>query len=82
MKLKVVFDKGCLMIQCVNPYVTEVQYENGKIVSTKSNREEHGLGLKNIEAIAEKFNGCVEIRHENSTFVLNLLLYLTFDYKK
>ena len=82
LKLKVVFDKGCLMIQCVNPYVTEVQYENGKIVSTKSNREEHGLGLKNIEAIAEKFNGCVEIRHENSTFVLNLLLYLTFDYKK
>ena len=82
LKLKVVFDKGRLMIRCVNPYVTEVQYENGKIVSTKGSRKEHGYGLKNIEAIAEKFNGCVDICHENHIFTVNILLYLTFDYQK
>ncbi|MBP3617207.1 MAG: GHKL domain-containing protein [Lachnospiraceae bacterium] len=82
LKLKVVFDKERLMIHCANPYATEVQYENGKIVSTKTNRKEHGFGLKNIEAVAKKYNGCMNVNHNNGVFTVDALLYLTVDCKK
>lgn len=82
LKLKVVFDKGRLMIQCANPYVTEVQYENGKIISTKKDQNEHGFGLKNIETVVEKFNGCVDVCHTDGVFVVDILLYFPVDYKK
>ena len=82
LKLKVVFDKGRLMIQCANPYVTEVRYEEGEIISTKTDRKEHGFGLKNIEAVAEKYNGCVNVNHKDGVFSVDVLLYLTVDCKK
>ncbi|MBR2407807.1 MAG: GHKL domain-containing protein [Lachnospiraceae bacterium] len=82
LKLKVMFDKGRLMIHCANPYVTEVRYENGEIISTKSDRKEHGFGLKNIEAVAEKYNGCMNVNHNDGVFTVDVLLYLTFDCKK
>ncbi len=75
LKLKVVFDKGRLMIRCANPYVTEVKYENGKIVSVKANREEHGYGLKNIEKVAEKYNGYMNVDHSEGIFIVDVLLY-------
>ena len=82
LKLKVVFDKERLMIHCANPYVAEVRYENGKIVSTKTDRKEHGFGLKSIEAVAEKYNGCMNVNHNDGVFAVDVLLYLTDDCKK
>lgn len=82
LKLKVVFDKERLMIHCVNPYVTEVRYEEGEIISMKTNRKEHGFGLKNIEAVAEKYNGCMNLNHNDGVFAVDVLLYLTVDCKK
>lgn len=82
LKLKVVFDKERLIIHCANPYATEVRYENGKIVSTKTDRREHGFGLKNVEAVAKKYNGCMNVNHNDGVFVVDVLLYLTNDCKK
>ena len=82
LKLKVVFDKERLMIHCANPYVTEVRYEEGEIISTKTDRKEHGFGLKNIEVVAEKYNGCMNVNHNDGVFAVDVLLYLTDDCKK
>ena len=81
LKLKVVFDKERLMIHCANPYVTEVQYENGKIISTKADRKVHGFGLKNAEAVAEKYSGYMNVNHNDGVFAVDVLLYLTVDCK-
>ena len=82
LNLKVIYEKGYLMIHCENPYVTEVRYENGRIVSSKKNQSEHGIGLKSIESVAEKYDGCVEINHENFIFSIDLLMYIPVHYKK
>ncbi len=82
LKLKVVFDKGRLMIHCANPYVTEVLYEEGEIISTKTDRKEHGFGLRNIEAVVKKYNGCMNVNHNDGVFTVDALLYLTVDCKK
>lgn len=82
LKLKVTYTKGCLIIQCENPYETELQYKNGKLISSKSDKNEHGFGLKNIEATAQKYNGNMNISHENSVFVIKVALFLPIHCKK
>lgn len=80
LKLKVVYDRGCVVIQCMNPYVEEIQYINKQIVSSKPDKKEHGYGLKNIQSVVEKYNGCMEINHANGVFQVDILLYVTDFY--
>lgn len=44
------------------------------IVSTKTDKENHGFGLKSIRAAAEKYGGTVDFGQENHWFVLKILI--------
>ena len=72
------YNRERLFIQVSNPYLTKVQYENGEIITAKDDKQNHGFGLKNIEKAVEKYNGFMEINHENMTFTVDILLYLSF----
>ena len=74
---KIMYNRERLFIQVSNPYLTKVQYENGEIITAKDDRQNHGFGLKNIEKAVEKYNGFMEINHENMTFTVDILLYLS-----
>jgi sensor histidine kinase YesM len=50
-----------------------VQYKNDEIVSAKG--EGHGYGLRNIRRSVDKYNGFMEIGHENGLFSVVLFLY-------
>lgn len=76
--LKIMYSRERLFIQVSNPYLTKVQYENGEIITAKDDKQNHGFGLKNIEKAVEKYNGFMEINHENMTFTVDILLYLSF----
>ena len=62
-----------LCIYCENPYAT-IQKENGTLTTLKSDYKNHGLGIKQIRRIAAKYNGTVDIRTENQTFSISVLL--------
>ncbi len=76
LSVKVVYSQGRLIIQMINPYLTEVEYLNGELVSTQNDKHNHGFGIKNIETVVEKYDGYMEINHENSVFRVDILLYL------
>lgn len=76
MFIKVVYSQGRLIIQITNPYKSEIEYQNGEIVSSKSNRHHHGFGLKNVENAVEKYDGFMEINPDNYLFKVDILLYL------
>lgn len=44
--IKVVYDRGRVIISVKNTYAIPVKYVNGEIVSTKEDSENHGYGLK------------------------------------
>lgn len=55
---------------------------NGKLnrrgkffLSSKADYKEHGLGLANIDRTVKKYNGILEIEHENTNFHLSAVLY-------
>ena len=49
--IKVVYDRGRVIISVKNTYAIPVKYVNGEIVSTKEDSENHGYGLKNIKTM-------------------------------
>ncbi|MDO4648778.1 MAG: ATP-binding protein [Eubacteriales bacterium] len=65
-----------IVLQVENSYVKEIQSENGRILTTKQDKQNHGIGINSIRSVAEKYHGTVSIKAENQTFLLNVLLPL------
>lgn len=74
--LKMKYDKGRLMIQADNPYVGEINEENGKILTTDDDKENHGMGLQNVKKVIQKYNGIMNIDYSSNIFSVSLLMYL------
>ena len=54
---------------------TLVRGEKGLPQTTKSDRINHGFGLKSIQYICEKYDGSLEIGTEDNTFRLQIILF-------
>ena len=46
---------------------------DGMLITTKKDKINHGIGLKSIRSIAEKYNGSLSVQWKNKIFVLNIL---------
>ena len=57
-----------------NPIHKELKYENGKLVTTKEDKELHGHGLDNVKTVIKKYNGHMEVKVEDGNFVVELIL--------
>lgn len=77
--LHIDYDRNVLHIHIANPYSGGVKFFNGKYLTTKKDRENHGIGLASIGKIVEKYNGVMEIEHENHRFVVEIILYVKSD---
>ncbi len=64
-------------IQVVNPYRGPT-YLPGILPSSSKNPDYHGFGLKSIQYLAKKYNGCMEISTADSQFTLHITLPTPF----
>lgn len=64
------FTQNALLINMKNPYQGTFSKE-----TRKSNSSLHGLGLKNIEKVANKYNGIINYTSENNIFSIDIILY-------
>jgi len=74
--LKIKYDKGRLMIETDNPYTGEIKKENGKILTTNEDKENHGIGLENVKKTIQKYNGIMNIDNSGNIFSITLLMYM------
>lgn len=75
LKLKFVKEDGMIKIGVRNTFNNPILYENGEIKSTKLVKtEEHGVGIKNIIEIIEKYNGSYVIKDENQEFYFSIII--------
>lgn len=70
--LKVTRQMDMICIFCENPY-KELKKENGKIVSHKGDSVNHGFGIRQMERIATKHGGTLEIDTKDQIFAVSIL---------
>ncbi len=62
---------------CVqNKYEDKIRKDSlGKILTRKLDNINHGIGIKSMETVVEKYNGIMDINTCNNNFELSILLY-------
>ena len=70
------YDKGILYIKVGNSYDGQVKKEGKRYLTRKADASVHGIGLRNVYEIAEKYEGTVETKPEENMFIVNIALYV------
>ena len=67
--------QGSLSIQVANPYKDNLKIYNGRYQTTKKNKEEHGIGLTNVQKIADRYRGILKINTQDKVFCVDVILF-------
>ena len=71
-----------LLIQMKNSYCGALVRCGDQYLSTKEEdcmeEQLHGLGMKNVKRIVEKYNGSMEVCDEGQLFEVRILMYVPF----
>lgn len=71
------YAKGCMTITVINDFEGNLSYDlNVRLKTRKKQPHEHGLGLRNVERIVEKYNGTMDLKIECQMFTAFILLYI------
>ena len=73
--------KGNVFIQIDNTFDGQVLYANSKAeaeknLATRKKGENHGYGLRNVRNAVAKYNGHIDISHDDKMFCVGVLLYM------
>ena len=63
-----------LLLRFENYYEGNLEYQEGKLVTTKKEKEYHGYGLKSIRYTVNKYDGAVSIDTKENWFDLKILI--------
>ena len=79
-KIDIEYNKESLFIQVENTFDGVVKYAEKTVlekkrITTRKRTNDHGHGLKNIKRSIEKYNGHIDITHEDKIFSVTILLY-------
>ena len=66
--------KQFLILRFENYYEDVLLYQEGKLVTTKKDKENHGYGLKSIRYTVNKYDGAVSIDTNENWFELKILI--------
>ena len=74
--LSMELDRKVLYINIKNSYDQVVRIKDNKLMTRKSDKISHGIGLENIRFIVNKYNGQLDINYDENVFEVDILLYL------
>ena len=66
--------KNFLLLRFENYYEGNLEYQEGKLVTTKKEKEYHGYGLKSTRYTVNKYDGAVSIDTKENWFDLKILI--------
>jgi len=75
------YNKNTLIIEVCNTFDGIVKYSDvtdgvGKAIITRKSGDYHGYGLRNISRSVERYNGHIEINHDENIFSVGIMLYV------
>lgn len=64
-----------IYIKECNPISNNIRFDDkGNPISTKKDKENHGIGSKNIKSVVEKYNGIMEYTICNGNFIIEIVI--------
>ena len=75
LKIEIELDRTVLFISISNSYNGKVNKKNDVFLTTKKDIQNHGLGLRSVQDILEKYNGQIDFDYDEQIFEVNILLY-------
>ena len=63
-----------LVIHIINPVGEQLTFEDGLPVTTKSNKNFHGFGMRSMQYIVKKYDGFLTASQEDGCFSLKILI--------
>ena len=73
---------GFLTLSETNPVAEKIPIRNNRIKTTKSDTQNHGIGLKNVAAAAKKHNGTMLLRCSDTEFTIDVTMRLDEPHDK
>ena len=64
-QFKMVMEKENLILSVKNPVQSVPEIHKGKVLSSKKNRKDHGIGLTNVESVVRRNHGISSIKFED-----------------
>lgn len=71
-----VLKDNCLTLSFVNPVTKKVLIKNGRIKTTKADRQNHGFGLDNIRSALKKYDGFLDVSCDDKQFTLDVTVFV------
>lgn len=69
--------QGFLRLQIENSYNGKTEQDHGRLLTTKTDKGLHGIGLENVRKIVEKYDGKMEVYPGENRFCVMLILYMS-----
>ena len=79
LSLQITADKGILFIRVSNSYCGCIKTSGDKLLTSKEDKENHGLGLDSVKDMIKKYNGDMKRTCDKNIFTVDILLYLTVE---
>lgn len=76
LSVSISYEKELMFIRIQNSYNGERRKKNGTYLTTKQDKNIHGIGLQNVRRIVEENNGSLQITDDNHIFDVRIMLYL------
>lgn len=74
-KISLELDRNVLYVNISNSFDGKLKYSKHKIVTSKDDEKNHGMGLRSVQQALEKYNGAMEIHHKDKMFYVDVLIY-------
>lgn len=74
--IRIKYSKSRLLIHLKNSYENNISYKDGNLESGKSDGGSHGIGLRSVRDVVDKYNGYMDITHDGKYFDVKIILLL------
>lgn len=74
--LYITYKKGLLYVSLYNTYNGLSRKKGGEYITTKNNHCGHGLGMKSVQYIVEKYHGEMKVQNTKDLFKVDIIIYI------
>lgn len=75
-QIKVKYSKGRLITEINNSFDGIIKKTGNHYLSLKKDTKNHGMGIKSVQTVLQKYDGAMQITHNEKTFRTKLLMYM------